>query len=235
MKKLSMCIFTSVLWFTITITAAAQKPVGDIPVTVNIDGLGPDTVPTLRVQSDLLGAYKHSKSLESIIQSIGDWELDMLNFNSSPQRTVLIDLRDPVLGSAPGGGNPINPLGTNGYQYVRARFIARCGLNGIKMQDMQTGYPYLCPLAIAFDAGGVRYRLTQNPSNFSETNWVQITCLATDSNSKCSQWKIEPSVTQSDGERSNVAKLLKVATKPTQADQDMGNFYLSFAINVTKP
>ena len=37
----------------------------------------------------------------------------------------------------------------------------------------------------------------------------------------------EPSVTQLNGERKNVTKLLKVATKPNQSDQDMGDFYLS--------
>ncbi len=44
-----------------------------------------------------------------------------------------------------------------------------------------------------------------------------------------------PSVTQLDGERKNVAKLLKVATRPHQADQDMGDFYLSFTIHLMNP
>jgi hypothetical protein len=66
-------------------------------------------------------------------------------------------------------------------------------------------------------------------------NWVQITCVATDANSNCNQWKIEPSVTQLDGERKNVTKLLKVASKPNQSDVDMGDFYLSFSIHVTNP
>jgi len=74
-----------------------------------------------------------------------------------------------------------------------------------------------------------------NSNNFPEVNPVQITCVATDANAKCNQWKIEPSATQLDGERKNVAKLLKVATKPRQGDQDMGDFYLSFTIHVTNP
>ena len=89
---------------------------------------------------------------------------------------------------------------------------------------------------IAFDdAAGVRYRLAMNPLNFFESNPVQINCVTTDASSKCNQWKIEPSVTQLDGERKNVAKLLKVATKPRQTDQDMGDFYMSFTIHVTNP
>jgi len=165
--------------------ANAGKPPSDVPVTTTIDGLGVDTLPTLRVQSDQLGAYKtigsgKSVSLQSIIQGIGDWELDMLNFNSSPQRKVLIDLRDPVPGSGPNGGAPINPFGTTGYQMVRARFISKCSQNGINYLTMQTNTPYFCPMALSFDdANGARYRLAENPVNFSETNWVQVTCLAT--------------------------------------------------------
>jgi len=214
-------------------TAAAGKPPSDTPVTTTIDGLGVNTLPTLRIQSDQLGAYRNSASLSSIIQGAGDWELDMINFNSSPQRKALIDLRDPVPGSGPNGGAPTAPFA---YQVVRARFISKCSQNGINMRTMQTNTPYFCPLAVAFDdAGGVRYRLAGNPANFSETNWVQINCVATDASSKCIQWRIVPSATQLNGEMKNVTKLLKVATRPNQSDQDMGDFYLSFGISLTNP
>jgi len=214
-------------------TATAGKPATDTPVTTTIDGLGVDTLPTLRIQSDQLGAYKNSSSQSSIIQGIGDWELDMLNFNSSPQRKALIDLRDPVAGSGPNGGAPTAPFT---YQVVRARFISKCSQNGINFMNMQPNNIYPCPLALAFDdASGVRYRLAENPINFSETNWLQVTCLTTGANAKCNQWKIEPGVIQINGEQKNVAKLLKVATKPRETDQDLGDFYLSFTIHVTNP
>lgn len=210
------------------------KPPSDTPVTTTFDGLGVDTSPTLRVQSDQLGAYTNSSSLQSIIQGIGDWELDMLNFSSSPQRKLLVDFRDPVTGSGPGGVAPSAPFA---YQLVRARLISKCTDYGNDMRTIPGGATVNCPLAIAFDAaGGVRYRLAMNPNNFFEVNPVQITCVATDANSKCNQWKIEPSATQfPSGERKNVAKLLKVATKPNQTDQDMGDFYMSFTIHLTNP
>ena len=209
------------------------KPQTDTPVTAIFEGLGVNTSPTLRVQSDLLGAYSNSNSLQSIIQGIGDWELDMLNFNSSPQRKLLVDLREPVLGSGPNGGDPIAPFD---YQLVRGRLISKCTDFGNNMRSISGGATISCPLAIAFDdASGVRYRLAMNPLNFFESNPVQITCVTTDASSKCNQWKIEPGATQPDGERKNVAKLLKVATKPRQADQDMGDFYMSFTIHVTNP
>jgi hypothetical protein len=68
-----------------------------------------------------------------------------------------------------------------------------------------------------------------------EVNLTKVTCVATDATAKCNQWTIEPSVTQLEGERKNVTKLLKVATKPNQADQDMGDFYMSLVIHITNP
>lgn len=219
---------------------ATGQAAADLPVTSTIDGYGVNTSPALRVQSDQLGAYKNLSSgkskLQSIIQGIGDWELDMINFNSSPQRKVLIDLRDPVPGSGPNGGAPINPFGTTGYQLVRARFITKCSQNGISYQTMQPNTPYYCPLALAFDdAKGVRYRLNNNPANYGETNWLQITCVAADASAKCNQWKLQPSTIQSNGELKNVTKLIKVATKPGEIDQDYGDFYLTYTIHVTNP
>jgi len=240
MKRTFMQLPVIVLFLMLAATGlvyragAAGKPVSDMPVTTTFDGVGVDTLPTLRVQSDQAGSYRNSSTLQSILQAaLGDWVLDTLNYTSSPQRKVLVDLRDQVPGSGPNGGAPTAPFA---YQLVRARFIAKCAEWGGDMRTIPGGATIYCPLAIAFDdAGGVRYRLAMNSNNFPEVNPVQITCLATDANSKCNQWKIEPSATQLNGERKNVAKLLKVATKPRQTDQDMGDFYLSFTIHLTNP
>src|SRR6266436_4121015 len=214
--------------------ATAAKPPSDTAVTSTIDGLGVNTLPTLRIQSDQAGSYRNSSSLQSILQAaVGDWVLDTLNFNSSPQRKVLVDLRDPVPGSGPNGGAPTAPFT---YLLVRARFIEQCSVYGTDMRTIPGGSTVYCPLVIAFDdAGGVRYRLTMRADNFPEVNLTQVTCVATDANLKCNQWRIEPSATQLNGEIKNVAKLLKVATRPNQADQDMGDFYMSFVIHVTNP
>lgn len=215
-------------------TGAKGKPASDTPVTSTIDGLGSDTLPTLRIQGDQRGAYGNSNSLQSILQaSLGDWVLDMLNYTSSPQRTVLIDLRDSVPGSGPNGGASVAPFA---FQFVRARFIAKCSEYGVDMRNMHPNNLYPCPLAIAFDdASGVRYRLSMHANNFPEVNLMQVTCVTTDVSGKCNQWKMEPSVTQLDGERKNVTKLLKVATRPRETDQDMGDFYMSFTIHLTNP
>ncbi len=229
--SLLLALVSTGLVFTV---GAKEKPPSDTPVTTTIDGLGVDTLPTLRIQSDQLGAYRNSSSLQSILQaSLGDWVLDMLNYNSSPQRKVLIDLRDAVPGSGPNGGAPTAPFA---YQIVRARFIEQCSVYGTDMRSIPGGATVYCPLVVGFDdASGVRYRLTMRADNFPEVNLTQVTCVGTDANAKCNQWKIEPSATQLNGEIKNVAKLLKVATRPNQSDQDMGDFYLSFAIHLTNP
>ncbi len=92
MKRALLSLAVALL-FALTTTrlmpdaGARGKPSSDIPVTVTIDGLGVNTS-TLRIQSDLAGVYRNSSSLQSMIQGIGDWEFDMLNFSSSPQRKV---------------------------------------------------------------------------------------------------------------------------------------------------
>lgn len=240
MKKTVLHLPIIVLLLTLSATSpvyragAAGKPSKDAPVTTTIEGLGPNSVPSLRVQSDQLGTYKNSGSLQSILQAaLGDWVLDTLNYTSSPQRKVLIDLRDPVPGSGPGGGAAIAPFA---FQNVRARFIAKCTQYGGDMRTIPAGGTIYCPLAIGFDdPSGVRYRLSMHSDNFPEVNLMQVTCVASDATSKCKQWRMEPSVTQLDGERKNVTKLLKVATKPNQIDQDMGDFYMSFMIHLTNP
>jgi hypothetical protein len=239
MKRSLMHLATTTLIVIVAATlmkapATASKPAPDTPVTSTIDGLGLNTLPTLRIQSDQAGAYRNSSSLQSILQSaLGDWVLDTLNYNSSPQRKTLIDLRDPVAGSGPGGGAPVAPFTS---QLVRTRFISKCSEYGVDLRTIAGGSTVYCPLAIAFDDPlGVRYRLTMHANNFPEVNLVQVTCVAVNASSKCNQWLFEPSATQLNGERKNVTKLLKVASKPNQADQDMGDFYMSFTIHVTNP
>jgi hypothetical protein len=204
----------------------------DTSVTTTIDGFGVDTSPTLRIQSDQLGTYKNSSTVQTVIQPIGAWVLDT-NFSSSSTRSVLIDFRDPVPGSGPNGGDPIAPFA---YAQVKARLIARCNDYGGSMLNMNgVGSTLTCPLAVAFTYGPNSYRINMNYLNFAEANPVVVTCESTDASSKCKQWRIEPSVTQADGERKNVTKLLKLASTKRETDQDYGDFYMSFVIHVTNP
>lgn len=216
--------------------AALGGKVTDLPVTSTIQGLGVDTAPTYRVQSDLLGSYKNATSGQSIIQGIGDWELDLVNFNSSPQRTILVDLRDPVPGT-----NPNNLPPPFQYANVRARFISKCSQYGLNLRSMTyAGQQYQCELSIgAIDYGGQRYALRMNPNTYGTDN-VTWTCSNVVSG-KCNQWRMEPSAYYADaatGESmlKNRAQLVRVITAKGQTTYEArGEYYLSFKVDVTNP
>lgn len=231
MKKINVLTLLLVSLSLFTTAAEAQRT-ADTPVTVTIEGFSANSLPPYRIQSDQLGVYKNSRNMESIIQGIGDWELDMLNFTGSG-RTILVDLREPVPNSAPGGANPIAPFQP---QLVRGRFIAKCTQFGSNFFTMSLGEPTPCPLAVAFDQGGRRYRLAFNGENFPNIDPVKVTCTSVNSStSKCNEWKIEGGVLQDDGTMKSRAKLIRVASSKRETDLDMGNFYMSLSITITNP
>jgi hypothetical protein len=219
------------------IEAAKSGPSADVPVTSILEGTGLNTAPALRIQSDGLGFYKNTKTESSTIQAIGAWVLDMYTTKGSG-RTMLLDLRDAVAGSAPGAGNPVAPFA---YQQLKVRLIARCNVYNVSMLNMSgVGSNLVCPLAVEFGYGTGTYRLVMNSDNFSETQPASVTCMAVvdpsrPATAQCKQWKIEPLMLQPDGQKKNVAKLLKLGGSPNQADQNLGDFYISFAIDVTNP
>lgn len=216
--------------------AAFGGKVADLPVTSTIQGLGVDTTPNYRIQSDLLGSYKNGTNGQSIIQGIGDWELDLVNFNSTPQRTVLIDLRDPVPGT-----NTNNLPPPFQYAYVRARFISKCSQYGLNLRSMTyAGQQYQCELSIgAINYGGQTYALRMNPNTYGTDN-VTWTCTNAP-NSKCNQWRMEPSTYYTNpangiSEQKNRAQLVRVVTAKGQTTyEDRGQYYLSFSVDVTNP
>ncbi|HEX4948701.1 MAG TPA: hypothetical protein VFZ34_18640 [Blastocatellia bacterium] len=200
-------------------------------VTSHIADADATIAPTLRVQSDGQAAYPNSKTLSSLFQGIGDWELDML-LTSNTTRTVKLDLSEAIAGTGPNGGAPIAPFG--GAQNVEARFITKC--TNVRLQDLLNGQTAVCPLAISFDYGGQRYRFAMNNANFNETNDIRISCTSVNSTNKCNRWKFEPFALQPDGSTKSIGKLLKVSTvKGKTVTQDQGDFYLSFSITATNP
>ena len=214
-------------------TAQAGKPIQDTPVTNSFVGFGVDTFPTMRLQSDQLGPYLNTSTVVSHIQSSGDWELK--TDTSTPTRTIFFDFRDPVPNSAPGGANPNPPFQ---YQKVSARLICKGGNYGTDMQEMYglntTGN---CALFPAFPLNGSNYRIDMDGLAFSPgTQPALVTCLRVDAANKCNQWRIEPSGVQANGERKNIGRLLRTTpAKPKAIQTDLGKFYFSFTIDVTKP
>lgn len=207
---------------------AQGRKVTATSVTTTIQGLGPDAVPTYRLQSDQLGSYKNG--VDSVISNIqatfGDWELDT---KSSLARTVFLDFRDLVPGSNPNQLPPPFLYGT-----AHARLISKCSAAGGDLRTMWLGSTLLCPLSIAFDYAGSSYALRMN-ANFPGTEFAKWTCVATDSNSKCNQWRLEPSA-EHDTQPKNVAQLVRLVTvRGKTTNEDRGAYYLSFVVDVTNP
>ena len=195
------------------------------PVTTTIadaDANGP-----LRIQSDGAVPYTNSSSVHSLIEGGSDWVLDT-NYSRTPTRSAYIDFGDPIAGSGPGGGDPVAPFAS---ALVRARFIAQCHQTNVRMFAIPAGSTAICLMATGFSYGGTDYRLAMNPSNYADTNWVNVTCQAAGSNGNCISWLLGPSAIY--GTPKNSTKLLKIAKNGSVTD--LGDFYMSFSISVTNP
>jgi len=237
-NSLSMTILTVVLCITSGSGALAQKTLKkSVPVTSTIEGSGALEDPTVfnyRIQSDLLGVYQNGvDSVVSVLQTGGDWQLDAL---ASPIRSVLLDFRDPVASS-----NATPPFST---AQTRAKVETKSYLlygNG-KVSGM-TGLnsTLITPLIVRFDFGGNTYRVWMNSGTYPQTNYALVTCTGVvdpnnPSTSQCNQWRIEPSVTQPDGQRKNIVKLVRFyISRGKTIEEDHGDFYMAFSIGITNP
>lgn len=232
--RIALCIgLTAPLTSLATGSLSGRCP-ANVPVTSTLQGAGPFSIPTYRIQSDLLGPYQNGvDSIISILQGCsGDWLFDT---GGSTSRTVLIDLRDPVRNS---GATP--PFA---YQYLPPRIIAKAhettagsimGMHGLNSS-------ILSPLSAAFNYAGSSYGLRMNPLNWPQTNYALVTCTGVvdptnPATSRCNQWTITPSVTQPDGELKSIAHLERLVTvKGKTTSENHGDYYISFSILVTNP
>ena len=236
-------------------TVAATAQTGDLPVTSTIrdyvDVTNAATGETQRVpmqiQSDGGGAYKNSRSVTSLIQGIGDWELDTGVTIKSPTRKAFLDFGKPVPGSGPNGAAPVAPF-TSGL--VRPRFMSKCSQYGVNLQLLANGQAVNCPMTVGFyyPAGSTtHYRIHMTPDSrsvfpYPTTDEVRTTCAGAGSNLRCNRWRIEPDAakggcaTPDCSVRQNVVKLIKVVTsKGKTTDVDQGDFYMSFSVELTSP
>lgn len=234
MKKIILLMILFVISAQAVVTTAQ-----DVPVSSTIQNADPNNVDPVtglakdyRIKSDGRGVYLNKvDSVVSIIQGIGDWEL---NTQSSSVRKVFVDLRDPVLDSMLNGGQTPNaPFQTT---TAPTRFISKCTQQGLKMQNLLPGSSVLCPLAISVKYSGSTYAIRLHPDNQNYVaDWVQWTCLLTNSSGKCNSWEMTPS-TIYDGERKARGQLLKITTSNGKTvETKLGVFYFSFKVNLTNP
>jgi hypothetical protein len=222
------------------VTAAEfAPPPKDVVVRSIIWDADATVAPSPQVQSDGLGTYVNSKTLTSIIQAIGDWELDARTPRNAT-RDIFLDFSQPIPGSGPGGIDPPN-LVSGEYPF---RAIAKCTLYGNSLLGFAPGATKSCPLHIGFDyLGGLRYALQMDPLHaangpFPETNFANVTCtLPTSGTGACTQWRFKPSGTFTAGDGTlkyrNVAKLLEYDSQGNFVGAH-GDFYVSFAIEISK-
>jgi len=146
---------------------------------------------------------------------------------------MLFDFRDPVPNSNPNPpfqtGHAPGMIETKSYLLYGNGKIA--GMSGL-------GSTLISPLLMRFNYNGNTYRIWMNSSLHPQTNYALVTCtgVVSPTNPQCNQWKIEPSVTQPDGESKNIGKLVRFYTsKGKTIEENLGDFYFSFSISITNP
>ncbi len=222
MKKFFLLfVFLTLFVFSVKLSVQNAAPIRNTSVTSTISSTDSNGV-SYRIQSDSLGAYKNGVgSVVSIVQGIGNWELDLLN---STTRKIFVDLGDPVPNTNPNNLPPPFPTAV-----VPARFISKCVTN---ITTLPTGATTLCPLAIAMDYSGQRYALRIEKNNYPGTQEVLWTCTSTASGI-CSSWKMQ---SDPSGQGKVAAQLLKISTVRGKTVEELrGKYYISFSVNVTNP
>lgn len=222
------------LGFIATSGVIAANPATKLTSSLEGTGSLPDpATPNYRIQSDLLGAYQDGvASVVSQFQKNGnDYELSTL---TSPTRKMLLDFRDPVNG----GSTPPFQVQTIPARVVTKTYTRYPDKRPGSMVGLDS--TLVSPLVWRFDLpNGDFYRIWMDSVVYPGTNDALITCTgvvdpANLYTSQCNQWKIEPLVTQPSGK--NVARLTRVYTsKGRTIEENRGDFYMSFSLNMTNP
>jgi hypothetical protein len=230
-------VLTVLLCFSAPALAGKPGNVPEVIVTSTIDGSGivPDpTVPNYRLQSDLLGDYYHG--VDRVVSHLqggaigtgaGDWEMDTAD---SPVRRLTLDLREPYDASA----NP--PFA---YRALPARIIVKChvvspasigGMRGLNST-------LVCLMNVSFVLGKDSYVLTMNRGAYPDINDALVTCTdvsgsPADPNAPCTAWTVDPTMTDPNGARINLARL--VLRGKAGKLIDLGRYYMRFHISFRK-
>jgi hypothetical protein len=245
MKKITFIITAVAICFGIAANTFAQRiSKTDTPVTSAITNsvMVNQTPVQFSIQSDNNGSlYKtdSATSVKSIIQGIGDWELDML---ASTTRGVSFAFDSPVVGSNPG-----NKLPPQSYVPHRTRFITQCSTSLTSLTAV--GASSTCPLIIAIDEVittptsttttrySLRFNSAQYPANATtgvpaadNVKWICTAALS----GKCTGWRAQSDPTGNGGKL--VAQLLKITrVGNSTTTEDYGKYYISYDISLSKP
>jgi len=234
MRSIATTTLIAVLALAHAGVAVAQQ--SDVPVVSTIADADPATAPALQIRSDGLGPYVNkTRYLSSVVQAIGDWELDLGMIVRGNGRTVFVGFDQPIPGTGPSG----DPVAPPSQQYV-LRFITKCWSVSQNLWLLAPGQSVTCPLFIPFnDSAGTKYRIQMGRSVSPTSDDALITCLARGSDGKCARWHVGPSGAYVGPEGSvvhaNIGTLVKLTTKKgAEVQLPQGDFRFAFSIDVTR-
>lgn len=226
MRRLPLALLP--LFVLIWIPAAAQ-PSGSIIVKSTVHDADPDLTNTapFGIKSDGGGDYVHRpRYLDSLVQSGGDWVLDVGVFTTKPSgREVFVE--------APG-------LATD---LLAAHLITRCRDGGVAGHNQNISemsfvlQSVRCGLSVEWKGSdGLTYRIyfNQNRSTAdAPSEDVDVICLAVNAG-RCASWRVRPStlLTLSDGRSGyhSIGKMVKLIPnkKGGPTEQLVGTASFSF-------
>jgi len=238
MKRFTFLIFIMTMTL-LTGNAMAGKPGGDIPITQEISDHDVNSVPYY-IQSDGLGLYTNTLTTykgkttgtSSVLMANVCGNLpngDRLLDQTFDVRKVKITLNSTNAIQS-GDPNYLVPAQFFGTIISTARNMNKCTCGtGQSMYAMATGTRIFCPMHFRLNA--VNYRLDMGASGENETEFVQIYCNAADS-AGCKEWSIDPI---SDPEYTTNPGKTRARLVDLSTNQNIGNYYMTFHLHVTRP
>jgi hypothetical protein len=177
-------VFLATVLFAAALAPTVTAQQDDTPVVSTIADTNPAAAPSLQIRSDGLGSYIHKpRYLSSVIQPIGDWELDLgMIVTRGSGRRVYLNFEQPVQGSGLSGGAPIAPPS---QQYV-VRFITKCYSVNENMWLVPAGQQITCPMFINFDDyNGNHFRVQMSRAAAASSDEPNVTCTTIGADGRC--------------------------------------------------
>lgn len=236
--KATLAATVLVLLAQVTLARPPGKPpkAADMPVTTTISDADSGGNP-YTLQSDGEGTYFHGVDNVVSILTVngyngipnGDWQFNkpvVVRHQRVNGRNIGINLD---AGAAIQDGDPHYTAPADppfwGTQVLYGHSQVKCTLLGLSMLTMAANTSMTCPMLISFyTAGDVQYGLhpAKSWTGFQETTDAQVTCNSVNSGG-CNAWSIDPI-----GVDPAVGRL-------TTGEENLGDFYLTFHVHVTRP